>query len=267
LEEIIIGRALPGFAMLLFIAILFPCSAIVQAEEIGVTLQSDPRDPALPDDEITRTSCTYQGKVYHYDLYIPTGYAASGDYRYPVMFIASTGGNATMGNAEGWIRARRWLAVMLVEAKNGPPEPNNENFLCAHDDVLQRVQVDENMKFATGVSGAARMSARFVTFRPGFRGLILQAAGLCSSYVDDACLSITGYIANKADLYTFATFGDTDFNLWELDYLEDNLPAERLNYEVFQGGHGPAPVEVVNRGLRWMAAHILEQAFLPLVRR
>ena len=216
----------------------------------------------LPANEITRMLCTFAGETFHYDLFIPPGYYDDPNRRYPVVFIASAGGNATMGNLEEWIRAHQWLAVMLVEAQNGPADVNDKNFLSAHDDVVQRVRVYENMKFATGVSGGARMSARFVTYRPGFRGLVLQAAGVCDDY--NFCDSIELFYANKPNLYVFASFGDTDFNLDELDYLKKEIPAKRLNSEIFVGGHEAAPVETMNRAFAWIMANTLEQEYAIL---
>ena len=241
----------------------------------------DKGDTPLPEDEVTRISCAYGDEglgpgwigrqrhriscaygdeTYHYDLYIPQGYHADTSSRFPALFIASPGGNATMGNAEGWIRSHGWLAVMLVEAQNGPPEINDENFICAYDDVTQRVRVHDNMLFATGISGAARMSARFVTYRPGFRGLILQAAGMCSDYND--CAFIEWFLGTKPNLLTFATFGDTDFNLWELDHLIATIPAERFNHEIFAGGHEGAPVETMNWAFAWLMANTLEEEYV-----
>lgn len=99
------------------------------------------------------------------------------------------------------------------------------------------------------------MSARFVTYRPGFRGLLLQSAGMCSE-----CSEVEWFIANKSDLYTFAVLGNTDPNLEELNYLKKTLPAERFNYEAFMGGHEEAPVETLNRAFMWLLSKTLDES-------
>lgn len=80
-------------------------------------------DTPLPEDTVTRIECEYNGSTYHYDLYIPVGYGSNLAAEFPVLFVFSPGGNATMGNMENWLRNKKWLAVMLVESRNGPWEP------------------------------------------------------------------------------------------------------------------------------------------------
>lgn len=215
-------------------------------------------------EQITRFECSYLGRLYHYDLFTPDGYDNDPQRQYPTLFIAEPGGNATLGNSEDWVRSQQWLAVMLVEARNGPADVNDENFLCAHDDVVSRARVHSNMKFATGTSGGARMSARFLTYRPGFRGLIVQAAGICNSY--SSCDTPEWLIANKPNLRTFATFGSGDFNLWELNELRAKIPSARLSWEVFAGGHEPAPVATMNRAFAWLQANTVETEYAILGR-
>ena len=89
------------------------------------------------------------------------------------MFIASPSGNASMGAMAERLKSGGYVVVMLVESKNGPWGPIVGNFLAAHDDVVQRVRIQEGLKFATGMSGGARASSVFVQARPGFAGLIL----------------------------------------------------------------------------------------------
>jgi hypothetical protein len=199
----------------------------------------------LPEGTITRYAASYNGVTYHYDLYVPQGYNADPEKYYPVIFICSPGGNAVMGNMEGWIKAHRWLAVMLVEARNGPSDINDANFYAAHDNVVKRARIGEKRKYVTGLSGGARMAARFAVrkYRSGIHGLFLQAAGSTLIYYEHVI---------RPDLYIFASFGNTDFNLYELDYMLAAMPPHLFNYEVFIGGHEWAPVPTAERALTWL---------------
>lgn len=233
----------------------FVVKHLLTALLLSVTLLANPlqaatpMDTPLPDDTITRIECDYNGNTYHYDLYIPMGYGSGSVSSYPVLFIFSPGGNAVMGNMEDWLRDKRWLVAMMVESRNGPWEPIIENFLAAHDDLVLRTRVQSDMKFLTGVSGGARASSRMAydQLREGLRGIFLQAAGSSEVYYEGRY---------RGNLFTYASFGDTDVNLPELGYMDDILPEEIFQWEIFSGGHQPAPQAVAERALDWLSSKV-----------
>ena len=180
--------------------------------------------------------------LFHYRLYVPVDYYQQ-QRKYPLMFIASPAGNAEMGHLEERLRRDRWLVVMLVESRNRSILWN-PNFIAAYDDVMQRVRVQKEMLFCTGLSGAARVCGTFPAIRPGFQGLILQAAGFLQrpEYL----------IGPNADITVYGTFGRTDPNLPEIVNIRRVLPPHtRRLFEVWEGGHNWASVEVINRALQW----------------
>lgn len=217
-------------------------------------IAATPLDTPLQDDSITRIECEHDSTIYHYDLYVPDGYANDATKSYPVLFIFSPGGNAVMGNMESWLRNERWLAVMLVESKNGPWEPIIENFSAAHDDLVDRVRVQEDRKFLTGVSGGARASSymAFNEIRPGLRGIFLQAAGAEEVWHQDRY---------RANLFIYVSFGDADFNLPELDLMDAILPESIFQHETFTGGHQAAPTDVAERGLDWLSSKVIADEY------
>src|SRR5262245_30319280 len=62
---------------------------------------------------------------WHYDVFVPDGYSAQLKRRFPCLFISSPGGNAAtfFPLYQDWLAKHEWLAVMLVESRNGPIEP------------------------------------------------------------------------------------------------------------------------------------------------
>ncbi len=70
------------------------------------------------DRENPGTSSKTQG--YHYSLYIPKGYSANKDYKYPCLFISSPGGNAKMGIMTERLKRDEWVVV------NGKLEQNKK---------------------------------------------------------------------------------------------------------------------------------------------
>ncbi len=211
-------------------------------------LTGTPPQP-LQEDAITRFEARYAGVTSHFDLYVPKGYNANPNKKYPVLFICSPSGNAVMGNVEAWVKSRQWLAVMLVEAKNGPWEPIKANFYAAHDDVISRARVNTHRKYITGFSGGARMAgwAAIDASRTGFHGLFLQGAGVGSQIPDDR--------------YVFASFGSGDMNLDELSPMLAIAPGH-FNHEVFPGGHEPAPVSTATTALAWLESRVEENVIV-----
>ncbi len=184
--------------------------------------------------------------TYHYKLWLPKGYLAAPQRRWPCLFIASAGGNARMGHMASWLKSHGYVVVMLVESKNGPWPPIMGNFLAAHDDVVRRVRIQEGLKIATGVSGGARACSVFVQLRPGFSGLILQAAGAASD--GDDHYYVAG-LKRLHPLFVAMTMGDADDNREEIEPMKAALGAMNLQVLNFKGGHMAAPKDVIERAL------------------
>jgi hypothetical protein len=186
--------------------------------------------------------------LFRYKLYLPADYQTDNETSYPLMFIASPQGDADMNNMAERLTRDRWIVVMLVESRNSSvlwlP-----SFASAYDDVIERVRVDKNMIFCTGLSGGARVCSSYPGVRPGFRGLILQAAGFMQrpDYLHDAA---------NAHIVVYGTFGSEDFNLREARRLRTLPPHTRRLTEVWQGAHSWAPADVFGRALDWVEAKV-----------
>jgi hypothetical protein len=248
---------------------LLPCLAALSSLLLGaVSGQVTPPDQAVADETETTISCELteaprasQVPVfgtqkqaddakgsYHYKLWLPKGYHADTARRWPCMFIMSAGGNASMGPMAGWLKANGFVVVMLVEAKNGPWPPIVGNFLAAHDDVTKRVRIAEGKKYTTGQSGGARGSSVFVQLRPGFAGLILQAAGAAQNHGQYH----TAGLARNAQLRIAMTMGNTDQNRGEATRMQALFSRQRLQVFEFNGGHQWAPPEVFTEAMAWV---------------
>ncbi len=187
---------------------------------------------------------------YHYKLWLPRGYLADTARRWPCMFIADPGGNAGMGNMAARLQAGGYVVAMLVESKNGPWVPIVGNFLAAHDDLVQRVRIQEGLKFATGMSGGARGSSLFAQMRPGFAGWIGQGAGFApdahGGYHTAGLRKLPGFLVAL-------TMGETDDNRNEIEKVRAAVPgAGRFLPLTFSGGHEWAPAEKFAAALDWM---------------
>jgi len=221
------------------------------AEETEITIACElTRPPSLGEVPVfgKTKECEESKGTYHYKLWLPKGYNAAPQRRWPCMFIVSAGGNAKMGQMAGWLKANSYIVVMLVESKNGPWAPIVGNFLAAHDDVVKRVRIQEGLKFATGMSGGARASSMFVQLRPGFCSLILQGAG--AAYDPQNRYVSTGLRQNSA-LHIAMTIGRKDNNFVEADRMKKLIPSNRFLVLEFDGGHMWAPADVFEKAIAW----------------
>jgi hypothetical protein len=210
-----------------------------------------PLDAPLPAGAVTMIAAAHAGpavpgwpagRPFHYRLYLPRDYDDH-ERKYPVMFVASPRGDATMGPFAERLARDRWIVAMLVESRNG----SNlwlANFIAAHDDVIRRVRVQPDMLFCTGVSGAAKVCSVYPEQRPGFRGVIAQAADLWNPrmFADPA----------HARLVVFGTFGAMDPNLRYARQIRAATPPGQGLVEVWDGGHSWAPAPVLARALDWV---------------
>lgn len=186
----------------------------------------------------------------HYRLHLPTDYHDGQNKSYPVMFIAAPNGNAEMGAMREMLERDRWIVAMMVESRNG----SNiwvANFAAAFSDLMKRARVQKTMLFCTGMSGAAKVCSVYPQFHPGFRGMILQAAGPWGHK--------TFYQPGNETLIVYGTFGTHDPNFHHSKSLRVSLPdGVRRMVEIWDGGHSWAPADVFARALNWT----LEAAFV-----
>lgn len=203
----------------------------------------------------TRIACDHNGgyskysAVYHYRVVLPRGYHADAAKTWPVLFIASPGGNASMGNMADWIKKHGYIAILLDESKNGPWDPSVGNFLAANQDVMKRFRIGEGRKVCTGFSGGSRASSVFVSIGDNFSGLVLQGAGV--GQLDNGIQGLRGVQIPAVAL----TMGKKDPNRGEIKQLRETQ-GERLQVFEFEGGHQWAPKDVIEKALDYVDAKL-----------
>ena len=247
-----------GYLMRVFLVVVCLLISSVSAET------PTPLEQVLPAGDVSLIACSSpysapQGvpgwpkdNLFHYRLYLPADYHANAPRKYPLMFVAAPAGDARMGEMAARLKRDRWIVVMLVESRNRSivwyP-----NFVAAHDDVLKRVRAHHSMLFCTGFSGGARVCGTYPSIRPGFQGLILQAAGFPKrpAYL----------IGANAHIAVHGTFGTMDMNLREARRLRAGVPPHtRRLIEVWDGGHRWAPAPVFDRTLDWIEDKVFLEA-------
>ena len=190
--------------------------------------------------------------IFHYRLYLPGDYHDHPTRQYPLMFIASPGGEAQMGHMAERLTRDRWVVAMLSESRNRSVlwYPN---FVATYSDVMKRVRVHPQMLFCTGFSGGARVCSSYPSIRPGFQGLILQGAG----YSGPAWV----LTRSNARVTVYGLFGVQDPNRREAHRIRRRLPLHtRSLVEIWDGGHEWAPAPAFERSLDWAEDKALLEA-------
>lgn len=236
---------------------------------------STPIDQGVPEGKSTSITCTYEGNEsfasiglkekpaageYHYEVYLPKGYASDKEKSFPCLFVMSPGGHAKLGRVTADLERLQWIGIALQEAKNGPWEPITGNFLAAHDDAAKRFRILEGEKYATGFSGGARGCSLFSQIRPGFKGLVLQGAGFWfDTDIRNAPYEMKG--CPRENFRVYMIVGKDDGNKVEIDRLKKALPSSvKFKSELFEGKHQAAPDDLLSKGLDWISGKHQEGA-------
>jgi hypothetical protein len=236
--------------------LLLLASALVGAAEPAAAPKTTPADLVIKEGVETRIACDHNGGyskysgIYHYRVVLPKGYHADTTKEWSALFVASPGGNASMGNMADWIKKHGYIAILLDESKNGPWDPSVGNFLAANQDASKRFRIGPGRKVCTGFSGGSRASSVFVSIGDGFGGVVLQGAGVGT--LDNGIRGLRGVqIAAIA-----VTIGKKDPNRGEIAGMVRESQDDRLQVFEFEGGHQWAPKETIERALDYVAAKL-----------
>lgn len=231
--------------------------ALVEEKEITIECEIT---VAVPKSEVAVFESAKDGELakgtYHYKLWLPKGYLADPQKRWPCFFIMSPGGKANMGPMAPKLKSSGYVIVMPQEAKNGPWSPIVGCMLASHDDVVKRVRIQEGLKFSTGFSGGARMASLLAGMRPGFSGVYLQGAGLPqkgAGYHSAGLTRIPGLAVAMA-------MGAKDSNFHEMKGVQATLPGVRFLPLSFDGGHQWAPADQFDKALTWLEQQVYVEA-------
>lgn len=239
----------------LALLLLFAFAIGAAAEPATPAPRTTPADLIIKEGVETRIACDHNGGyskyagVYHYRVVLPKGYHGDAAKSWPAIFIASPGGNASMGNMADWIKKHGYIAILLDESKNGPWDPSVGNFLAANQDAEKRFRLSPGRKVCTGFSGGSRASSVFVSIGDNFGGVVLQGAGV--GQLDNGIQGLRGVQIPAVAL----TMGKKDSNRGEIKQLQASQ-GDRLQVFEFEGGHQWAPKDVIEKALDYVDAKL-----------
>ena len=192
-----------------------------------------------------------------YALYLPSAYTP--ERRWPILYAFDARGDGRRvaelyrraAETYGWIVVSSWSTASDVGG-NSPMEPNFAAMRALWADTHARFAVDDTRVYAAGYSGTVRFACVLALTAPGsIAGVIAASAGFP-----------IGSPPKKDNPFVFfGTYGDQDFNYYEMRDLDRALAALAIPHRIegFAGGHDWPPVEIATRSVGWMELQAMKK--------
>lgn len=207
------------------VAVLFVCFGLSLSIPAAAQSRSEFTVGAITDKVVCQADATQS-----YALYLPTGYTPQRSW--PILYGFDPGGRGRQPVELFKDAAEKygWIVVGSHNSRNGPGVPLNDIIAALWQDTHERFAIDEQRVYTTGMSGGSRVAASVAIGLPG------RVAGVI------ACGAGFPYAKNPTREMRFAYFalaGVEDFNLIELNQLEESLTKSNLTHQLltFAGAH------------------------------
>jgi predicted esterase len=185
-----------------------------------------------------------------YALYLPSTYTP--EHQWPILYAFDARGQGKTvaklfqraAETYGWIVVSSWSTASDV----GGDKPMEGNFAAMRAlwaDTHARFAIDDRRVYAAGYSGTVRFACILGLTAPGsIAGVIGASAGFP-----------IGTPPRQGNPFVFyGTYGDRDFNYYELRELDQRLGALAVPHRIegFAGTHEWPPVDLATRAVGWM---------------
>jgi poly(3-hydroxybutyrate) depolymerase len=185
-----------------------------------------------------------------YALYLPSTYTP--ERRWPILyaFDARSQGKAVAelfqraAETYGWIVVSSWNTESDV-AGDRPMEGNFATMRALWADTHARLAIDDRRVYVAGHSGTVRFACVLALTAPGsIAGVIGASAGF----------PIGTPPRRDNPFIFFGTYGDRDFNYYEMRDLDQALGAVAVPHRIegFAGTHDWPPADLATRAVGWM---------------
>jgi tetratricopeptide (TPR) repeat protein len=250
-----IARKAAAFSAFTLAALTLPAAAVAASSSRLAAakppvrldrLAQTPAEPELPRGRIVEKVVCKDSPGQAYALYLPTGYTP--ERRWPILYAFDDRWHGKevaelfqrAAESYGWIVVSSWNT-----ASDGPLEPNVAASRALWADTHARFRLDDGRVYVAGLSGTVRLSCL----------LALAAPGTVSGVIGASAGYPVGVEPKQGDPITFfGTYGDRDFNYYEVRNLDGKLAAAGLAHRVepFAGGHQWPPEELAAHAVGWM---------------
>jgi hypothetical protein len=200
-------------------------------------------------------SCLQDGSQ-SYALYLPKAYTA--ERRWPIIYAFDpfARGRVPVELMKDAAQRAGFIVAASNNSRNGPIKDSIEAAQATWADTHRRFSLDERQRYATGLSGGARVAATVGQLCGNcLAGVIAQGAGFHDSWP----------ASKKTQFVFFGTAGNLDFNYIELVELDKKLDELHIPHRlrIFAGGHQYAPAEIWDEIFGWLKLQAMRRGLRP----
>ena len=191
-----------------------------------------------------------------YALYLPKAYTP--ERRWPIIYAFDpfARGSAPVELMKAAAERAGFIVAGSNNSRNGPVKDSIAAAQAMWADTHQRLAIDQKQRYATGLSGGARVAATLAQLCGNcIAGVVGQSAGFHDS---------TPPTKNTQFVF-FGTAGNLDFNYTELVELDKKLNDLQLPHRIriFSGSHQYATPEVWDEAFAWLELHAMRRGLRP----
>lgn len=236
--------------------ILLLAAAPLAGQERSV---EESRSADFPTGQVVEEVVTLDGSGHSYALYLPSDYAA--DRQWPVLYVLDPRGRALMALDLFRAAAERngFIVVSSYQSRSDTDmSVTTRAFQALLNDIPRRFAFDPQRLVVAGMSGTAHASWGFAqALEDRLAGVIACAGGVQTSTY--------GRPEDEVGFAYYGITGTDDFNYQEMMELEAHLDevGSPHHFEVFDGRHGWAPRESLQRAVDWMTLRFTFDGFEP----
>jgi hypothetical protein len=144
------------------------------------------------------------GTAWTFDAFLPTGYDAHPDRRYPALFLSSPGANPDNRPWHAWASRRGFVVISINHTKNDISWTEIDRIQQATvDAAMAAVRIHRVLRYSSGLSGGAWCSVRLAKHRPDtWAGVHLSGHSGNGDLAPKTC-AIAMYAGRADDVHPF----------------------------------------------------------------
>lgn len=184
-----------------------------------------------------------------YALYLPSNYAP--ERKWPLLVCLDPGarGKVPVERFAAAAEKHGFIVVGSNNSRNGPMAVSAEAIMVLTEELPRRFAIDENRRFACGLSGGSRVALSWA-----------QAANL-NGVVANAAAFGPGGLPKQRPFAIYAVAGRDDFNYHELYAMALDLGQRGwpVRFAEFEGGHEWLPAPQAEEALQFLSGELKPQ--------
>ena len=212
-------------------------------------------DNSLAKGTVTDSVICRSQNTQSYALYLPSYYSQGKPFPCIYFFDAHARGSLPVRTYKDIAERYGFVLVGSNVSKNGIAWPvTNEGVKALMEDTRTRINIDPKRIYTAGFSGGSRVASSVAIMDGGVAGVIGCAAGFPR---------LEQGIQNKFDY--FGMVGDYDFNLTEMEQLDETLAQNGFTHQLLTSGgiHGWPPAADFQTALLWIQANAMKENLQP----